>query len=662
MTEVIVLSSSPPKSPQASKAASRSIGTGTWLDDEIDFGIDSFELAGSIGFRIDRLSKRKRTTPGASSHLNSKRANVTYERSSSVPLVILSSDGPQAVLSFDTSVAPVSHSSEPKKNPEFFDDIIFSSSAPEPLPTAKKDAGVSWGFLSDGLEDDPLGDRQLVLSQSMEEGYDRRTSKLLATLNPESTEERRLTSKPPKAPKAKSTHPSTEVRGPKIFDDIEFSSSPVLVKSTHPPKIDQAERAVNAKDRAEEKAAAREERRALKEAEKEKKKLEREQKAKEKQKAADLAEVNKSRTNKKDATPEMILDMSSFLKDTSVGNQVEERMKNVQVDVNYVDEQFNLVEEGEKVHHGSIVTWRRKVKSMYNDEDDLWEPTSGCRIVNEKHVLIHLAAADFVGIAATSQSGSATCVVQDESQLKANLDAHVSSIRRRFGDCVPIYLIEGLRSWLRKNESAKNRAYTAAVRAQMLEADGGDSANIDPAPPQARSRKRKKAPTESLDLSVVTSDIVDDLLLHLQLAHQPILIQHTSTPADSAFQICALTQHLSTRPYRLAQLEYNLKSASFCMDSGQVRTGDDPKDTYVKMLQEVQRVTPSMAYGIVEEYRSIRKLVNGFDKHGNLMLEDVRKTVNKDGGWSDKRLGPQISKRLYKVFMGRDPSSTDGMS
>ncbi|KAH0834367.1 hypothetical protein FOPE_03595 [Fonsecaea pedrosoi] len=663
MTEVIVLSSSPPKSPQASKAALRSIGTGTWLDDEIDFEIDSFELAGSIGFRVDRPSKRKRTTPGASSHLNSKRANVTYERSSSVPLEILSSDGPQAVLSFDTSVAPVSHSSEPKKNSDFFDELTFSSSAPEPLPTAKKkDAGVFWELLSDVLEDDPLGDRPLVLPQSTEEGYDHRTSKLLATLNPESTDERRLTSKPLEAPKAKSTHLSKEVGGPRIFDDIEFSSSPVLVKSTKPPEISQVEKAVNAADRAGEKAAARDERRALKEAEKAKKKLEREQKAREKQKAADLAEANKSRTNKKDATPEMILDMSSFLKDTSVGNQIEERMKNVQVDVNYVDEQFILVEEGEKVRHGSIVTWRRKVKSMYNDEDDLWEPTSGCRIVNEKHVLIHLAAADFIGIAATSQSGSATCVVQDEPQLKANLDAHVSSIRRRFGDCVPIYLIEGLRSWLRKNENAKNRAYTAAVRAQMLEADGGDSANIDPPPSQARSRKRRKAPTESLDLSVVTSDIVDDLLLHLQLAHQPILIQHTSTPADSAFQICALTQHLSTRPYRLAQLEYNLKSASFCMDSGQVRTGDDPKDTYVKMLQEVQRVTPSMAYGIVEEYRSIRKLVKGFDKHGNLMLEDVRKTVNKDGGWSDKRLGPQISKRLYKVFMGRDPSSTDGMS
>ena len=69
-----------------------------------------------------------------------------------------------------------------------------------------------------------------------------------------------------------------------------------------------------------------------------------------------------------------------------------------------------------------------------------------------------------------------------------------------------------------------------------------------------------------------------------------------------------------------------------------------------------------MALGIVNKYKTVKKLVKGFDKHGNLLLEDVRKALNTDGGWSDKRLGPQVSKRLYKVFMGRDPTATDGMS
>ncbi|EXJ75237.1 uncharacterized protein A1O5_01933 [Cladophialophora psammophila CBS 110553] len=654
MNEVIViLSSSPLRSPETTKAAPVSLGRREPFHNYFDLDIDDFDETGSIDVKFDRPSKRKRPSSVVGSPFRPRRADVATEQRSQDPFEIFASDGPQPEPRLNVSAASFLRSSGLNKKAEILDEITFSSSAPEPLTTDnKKNVGV---FPLDELEDRLLDDEILSLSQPMQTGYDHRTANLLATLHRESTEEGKVKSRPFKVKPLQNM--TTGNLAPKIFDDIEFSSSPV--KSVKSSKLSEAKKAARAGER----AAARVERQALKEAEKEKRKLEREQKAKEKQKAVDLAEVNKSRTNKKDATTEMILDMSSFLKDTSVGNQIEERMKNVQVDVNYIDEEVNLAGEGaEPERYGSIITWRRKVKSTYNDEDDLWEPTSRCCIVHENHVLLHLPAEDFVAVAATSRSGSVACVVREEEEMKANLDAHVSSIRRRFGGCVPIYLIEGLRSWLKKNENAKNRAYTAAVRAQILHTDGESSANVEHVTSQTRSRKRKKPATDSLDLSVVTSDIVDDLLLHLQLAHQPILIHHTSTPSDSASQACALTQHLSTRPYRLAQLEYNLKSASFCMDSGQVRTGDDCKDTYVKMLQEVQRVTPSMAYGIAEEYKTVRKLVKGFDKHGNLLLEDVRKTVNKDGGWSDKRLGPQISKRLYKVFMGRDPSSTDGMS
>ena len=68
---------------------------------------------------------------------------------------------------------------------------------------------------------------------------------------------------------------------------------------------------------------------------------------------------------------------------------------------------------------------------------------------------------------------------------------------------------------------------------------------------------------------------------------------------------------------------------SFCMESGQVKTGEDKDDTFVKMLQEVVRVTPSIAYGIASEYPSVVALVKAFRKHGPLILEhlQVRKIV-----------------------------------
>lgn len=63
---------------------------------------------------------------------------------------------------------------------------------------------------------------------------------------------------------------------------------------------------------------------------------------------------------------------------------------------------------------------------------------------------------------------------------------------------------------------------------------------------------------------------------------------------------------------------------SFCMESGQFHSGKDAHDTYSKMLQEVTRVTASVAQGITTEYPNILSLVHGFRKHGPTALEDIK--------------------------------------
>ncbi|KAJ0343972.1 hypothetical protein COL922a_014970 [Colletotrichum nupharicola] len=95
------------------------------------------------------------------------------------------------------------------------------------------------------------------------------------------------------------------------------------------------------------------------------------------------------------------------------------------------------------------------------------------------------------------------------------------------------------------------------------------------------------------------------------------------------------------------------------MDTGQVKPGENKSDTFVRMLQEVNRVTASMAYGVINEYPSVLELVQGMRASGPTMLEDVRKSANKNGAITDSRIGPAVSRRLYKVFMGLDPNSTD---
>jgi len=63
--------------------------------------------------------------------------------------------------------------------------------------------------------------------------------------------------------------------------------------------------------------------------------------------------------------------------------------------------------------------------------------------------------------------------------------------------------------------------------------------------------------------------------------------------------------------------------AGFCIDVGQVKTGDDKEDTYLKMLQQTVRVTPAVALGVADKYPSVLSLVRGMRKHGPCALEDL---------------------------------------
>jgi crossover junction endonuclease EME1 len=127
---------------------------------------------------------------------------------------------------------------------------------------------------------------------------------------------------------------------------------------------------------------------------------------------------------------------------------------------------------------------------------------------------------------------------------------------------------------------------------------------------------------------------------------------------ETAEQILTFTQHISTIPYRKQRDQATL-GAGFCMESGQVKTGEDTKDTYVRMLQEIVRVTAPIAHGVAKEFDTVSELVRGFETTGPMRLEGVRKLANKDGAYSDRTIGQAVSRRMYKVFTGVDETSTD---
>ncbi|KAI1198569.1 ERCC4 domain-containing protein [Nemania serpens] len=390
------------------------------------------------------------------------------------------------------------------------------------------------------------------------------------------------------------------------------SSRPSARTSKQPMKVDRS---------AEEKEREKQHKAEAREAEKERKRIEkvraREERALHKEKERALAEVNKLRTDKKVSTPEMIVDIP-----TSISPGLKVQIEALLGELNVQHDTWDST-----VEH--VVKWRRKVTSRFDEDMGIWRPTP-LRIQDENHVLVIIQAAEFVKF-----------VLGGDGQ---DLEAHILRMKTKFPGLKLIYLIEGLTPWMRKNRNLLNRQFASAVRSLGTNAEPGSSST------QPRRRNNNQV-QEYID-----EDKIEDALLSLQVLHGT-LVHHTNAPVETAQWVAVFTQHISTIPYRQARDASS--DAAFCMESGQVRTGDGAKDTYIRMLQEITRITAPIAYGIVTKYESVTDLVRGLEEEGPLALAECRKSANKDGAITDRTIGQAISKRVHKIFLGQDPTSAD---
>ncbi|KAI4866562.1 hypothetical protein F4820DRAFT_246478 [Hypoxylon rubiginosum] len=375
-----------------------------------------------------------------------------------------------------------------------------------------------------------------------------------------------------------------------------------------------------AKKTDEEKEREKKKKAEAREAEKEQKRIEKErakeQRAADKQKEKALAEVNKLKTNKKVAAPEMIVDLPTTL-GVGIRAQIEKLLSDLSVQFEYHESPID-----------NVVRWRRRVDSRYDKEEGQYHPVP-MHIKKEDHVLVIIEAADFVKL-----------VLGDEGQ---DIEAHILTLKTCFPRNTLVFLMEGLMPWMRKNKNILNRRFASAVRAM--------DANSNPGPTSSQARRRAKAQQEYID-----EDVIEDALLSLQVVHGA-LIHHTNAQVETADWISAFTEHLGTAPYR--KVREAAADAGFCMEVGQVKTAEDAKGAYVRMLQEVNRVTAPIAHGIAARYGSVRELVRGLERDGPLALADCRKCANGDGAFTDRVVGQAISKRMYKIFTSRDPGSMD---
>lgn len=404
------------------------------------------------------------------------------------------------------------------------DPIVFTSSAYAETTASRakrRSIDASSAHSDDSLPDDILS--VSLRATNAASALSERTTALLATLSQSPRRRKPSNIRKPSGdkvdkgkPRAKTSVDDRNSTG--LEDGNGILTKPA--KASRNPKLTDEEKAVKVREKEREKEARKEKKERDKEEDKEKKRLEKEEKAKEKRIAADLAEVNKSKLDKKDSTPEMLVDLPASIVGQSVDTQIRQFLKNLDVDATLYQSPIP-----------NVIRWRRKMKARWNPELDHWEPLEHMQIENEKHLMCILSAKEFVDLA----------MARHEEQ---DVETHVAKLKSAYEDCIPIYLIEGLQTWIRKNRTAENRAYQAKVLSQ---------AQADEAPTGNQS-KRKKAPVETVD-----EDMIEDALLRLQVMNG-CLVHHAMTSVETAEWVANFTQHISTIPYRHVPLSPILSS------------------------------------------------------------------------------------------------------
>jgi crossover junction endonuclease EME1 len=515
--------------------------------------------------------------------------------------VFFDSDWDDSLLNGWEGPTPGRSEKKKTKEPEPFlvssdDDFDFGIEKPKPADTATKSTtGMSASTLRI-LEELRSKDELDALSDSEDEGSQNRSRKS-------------------KSPAKKVTSRTTTAGSSTASSRNRLTEDKVRrveerATKDHEKNSKAAEKVAQKAAKEREKAA----KQAEKEAEKARKQAEKDAMVAAKKKEQEINSLNKLKTSKKDSAPEMIVDLSTAFFPSEFGEQIVSFVKKLGSEVNR-DWSPGRIQAGWRV-----VKWRRKKKATYDEEKAIFVPLPQMEICDEKHILVHLTATEFADLAYPESP---------DVPGTMDLDQHVAKMKELIAsDGRVIYLIEGVAAYARKAKNAINAAHRSQVNAAM----------------GARARPVRPPPR------LITEDMLEDAQLRLQVQHQ-CLIHVTAAPIESAEWITVFTGDISTIPYKTSRM---VLDTSFCTAVGQVRAGADREDTWSKMLQEIQRVTPAHANGIIDRCPDVRSLVQTFRQGGPEALHDIPLLMTRDGAPSNRNIGVATSRRIHGVFTERN--------
>jgi len=180
-----------------------------------------------------------------------------------------------------------------------------------------------------------------------------------------------------------------------------------------------------------------------------------------------------------------------------------------------------------------------------------------------------------------------------------------------------------------------------------------------PQPQPKRARKKKNA-TVDVDVSRVD---VEEALVDLQI-REPCNVRLLDTAADVAHLVASFTKAIAEAPYKQARDDCGSFNWLATSDTGQAVKVD--KDgiglllLWQKQIEQFHNASTDVAQAIVAEYPSPTALVKAYAECRSpaaceKLLQDI--IVRRGVGplTSTRRIGPELSKKLYVLL-----TSTDG--
>ncbi|XP_054455237.1 crossover junction endonuclease EME1 [Anoplopoma fimbria] len=285
------------------------------------------------------------------------------------------------------------------------------------------------------------------------------------------------------------------------------------------------------------------------------------------------------------------------------------------------------------------VSWMRRAPCAQPDDD-------GSACVPEPHVVMQMTVDDFItlihGYAQEERLGG--------SGSGPTLTSWVQEQQRRCPSKVLSLAVIDLEKYFRSQKSQTQKRFREAVAGE--ERGGG------------KAKKRRKNGGDEARPEVSRME-VEEAVVHLQL-HTGVSIRFLSNWKDFSDHITMTTRAVAEAPFKR---EREKTGFSFYLESewagGQRvdRAGKGLQQVWKRQIQQLNRVSPDMASAILAAYPSPQLLKKAYnlcktDRERLSLLSDLLIRRGEGVTSTTRRVGPELSKRLFLMMNSCDPQQT----